>query len=291
MASLTEALSFVRTQQNTDGGWGYRPGNSRTEPTAWALLALAAAGSREPPFEQGCEWLRRRQHPDGGWPPCEAVSESTWVTSLALLALAQGDAARKSFSAQERAVEWLLRHSGRETDWVERLRRRLLGGTPADPREGVGWAWYPDTAAWVIPTCFAILALERVLRQGPNTSFGERINERLRVGRKFLASRRCRDGGWNHGSSEALGYSSESYPETTGLALVALDQVESAALDIAERELKNCRSLQGAAWLQLGLLAHARPHPDAAPPGRQNLADATLAVVTRAAFEGTNVLC
>ena len=74
-----------RHRQNPDGGWGEdgftypRRGGTRPdgEPspmastasqTAWALLALMAAGAAEDPaVERGAQWLMRHQRPDGGW--------------------------------------------------------------------------------------------------------------------------------------------------------------------------------------------------------------------------------
>jgi hypothetical protein len=283
MLALANALNLVRSEQNADGGWGYRPGLSWTEPTAWAVLALAAGNDSGTAFERGCAWLRAAQLRDGGWPPSKAVEESTWVTALAVLALSH------SGSVPQSGLEWLVERNGRETDWVQRVRDWMLNAKPADPSSGSGWFWYPGTAAWVIPTSFAILALAQAA-PGVSTALAERIRERITEGRQFLLSRRCRDGGWNHGSAEALGYSSDSYPETTGLALLSLEQPPADALDAAERELKNCKSAQGTGWLQVGLFVHGRIHSEAVPAWRETLTDATLAVVTSAAVEGRNVL-
>ncbi|HEX3460470.1 MAG TPA: prenyltransferase/squalene oxidase repeat-containing protein, partial [Acidimicrobiales bacterium] len=49
-----------------DPGWHGR-GESTTSQTAWALLALLAAGDRGTPVRDGVGWLVDRQRPDGGW--------------------------------------------------------------------------------------------------------------------------------------------------------------------------------------------------------------------------------
>jgi hypothetical protein len=66
-----------RTQQD-DGGWGedlrsYRDpawigrGEPTASQTAWALLALHAAGERGPAVQRGVRWLVEHQLPDGTW--------------------------------------------------------------------------------------------------------------------------------------------------------------------------------------------------------------------------------
>ena len=60
--------------------------------------------------------------------------------------------------------------------------------------------------------------------------------------------------------SRALGYDGNSYPETTGAALLALAGAANLdkSLAAAERHWRECRSAEGAAWLKLGLLANGR---------------------------------
>jgi hypothetical protein len=150
-----------------------------------------------------------------------------------------------------------------------------------------GWPWYPGTAAWVGPTALSILALERLHRRGYPVPG---IKDRLAQGRGFLLERRCRDGGWNHGSTKALGYDSDSYPETTGLALLALEGVQGAEVSqgIArgEQHLADCRSSEAANWLRLGLMAHGRKPAAPALAQREGTIGRAMAMLVEATQEG-----
>jgi hypothetical protein len=231
--------------QNPDGGWPYAQGSSRVEPTVFALLALGREreGASATAAGRALGWLRIHQRPDGGWAPAPPVAESTWVTALPLLLGPE----RLGAEARARAGSWLLRQTGADATFWYRV-RQTLGGRPAERFEG--WPWFPGTAAWVAPTAFAILALRSLAPRHP----------RLAAGCRFLLSRRCGDGGWNYGGARALGYESASYPETTGLALVALPPAAELApsLEIAERHLSHARSAEAIAWLHLALRAHGR---------------------------------
>jgi hypothetical protein len=273
--------------QGLDGGWGYQRGSSWTEPTAYALLALAAAGHTGPSWRQGLEWLGRQQRTDGGWPPHPAVQESTWVTAVPLL-LPVVPPERWN---RARALGWLLGQSGRESGWWRRLRQRLLGVPAEDLLSHAGWPYYPGTAAWVAPTAVTILALERV----PNNLKSDAVRQRLEAGREHLLAKRCQDGGWNHGSARALGYEGKSYPETTGQALLALHGAAPARLGssvrFAEEAYRGCRSAEGLAWLRLALLAHGRkPGPFPATVRGRTVVELALRVLAEAAAAGRNVL-
>ncbi|MET8985515.1 prenyltransferase/squalene oxidase repeat-containing protein, partial [Nonomuraea wenchangensis] len=77
-SSVRSAVAWLERHQNDDGGWGedlrsYRDpawigrGASTASQTAWALLALLAAGERSPAVENGVRWLVEHQRPDGNW--------------------------------------------------------------------------------------------------------------------------------------------------------------------------------------------------------------------------------
>lgn len=201
------SIAIVVSRQNADGGWPYVRGVSWTEPTVYAILALLAAGEMEP-AKRGLKWLLARQLPDGGWPPKAGVDESTWVTSL--VAMLPSEHLGAGIHAQ--AIAWLLATKGQESSSSYRFRQWLLGNVRMPEQEFPGWPWIPGAAAWVGPTSLAILALDKEARRNPTAA----IRARLVEGRRFLLSRMCREGGWNHGSVRALGYESKPYPKLQG---------------------------------------------------------------------------
>jgi squalene-hopene/tetraprenyl-beta-curcumene cyclase len=76
--TIRRAVRWLRKVQNTDGGWGedlrsyvdnaWRGrGASTPSQTAWALMALLAAGERGDEVRRGISWLADNQRPDGTW--------------------------------------------------------------------------------------------------------------------------------------------------------------------------------------------------------------------------------
>ncbi|WP_024874444.1 squalene--hopene cyclase [Saccharomonospora piscinae] len=76
--AVRAAVNWLAAHQNADGGWGedlrsYTDrawagrGASTPSQTAWALLALLAAGERGDLVRRGVEWLVATQRADGGW--------------------------------------------------------------------------------------------------------------------------------------------------------------------------------------------------------------------------------
>ncbi|HUZ24101.1 MAG TPA: squalene--hopene cyclase [Streptosporangiaceae bacterium] len=80
---IRRAVSWLVDHQNPDGGWGedlrsYESpgsqyssapgrGESTASQTAWALLALLAAGGADDSVDRGVRWLAQTQRPDGTW--------------------------------------------------------------------------------------------------------------------------------------------------------------------------------------------------------------------------------
>jgi squalene-hopene/tetraprenyl-beta-curcumene cyclase len=77
-AAIRRAVAWLERVENDDGGWGedlrsyddpaWRGrGASTASQTAWALLALHAAGEGGHAVDRGIAWLVETQLPDGGW--------------------------------------------------------------------------------------------------------------------------------------------------------------------------------------------------------------------------------
>jgi squalene-hopene/tetraprenyl-beta-curcumene cyclase len=80
--AMRRAVDWLVSIQNEDGGWGedcdsykldykgYEPAASIASQTAWAIMALQAAGENDhPAVQRGVEWLARTQRSeDGLWP-------------------------------------------------------------------------------------------------------------------------------------------------------------------------------------------------------------------------------
>ncbi len=243
--------------QNQDGGWPYQHGSSWTEPTAFALLALEAQHSQEShAFERGSLWLQNNQRSDGGWPPNRSVQISTWVTSLALLALSDTGL---TADQRRRAVQWLTSQVEPEIHPLQRLVLRVREIAP--PVQIGGSPWFPGTAAWIAPTVLTVLALSGAARSQSDPN----LRSYVREAQQFILCRRCRDGGWNHGGSRYLSEDTVSYPEMTGMALLALYGAPPSQLDLslklAEAHLQSVASMEALCWLELGLARHGR-QPD-----------------------------
>jgi squalene cyclase len=286
-----DLIEAILKRQNKDGGWSYGLGAAHgsaswTEPTLYAALVLKASAADRAALARAMQWIGARQRQDGGFSPYESVEQSTWVTSLALL-LSPEDFGSRCYQG---ALDWVLGQTSQESSWLYRLKLRWL--SQDDSHRAGGWPWFPGTASWVSPTSTAILGLRRAqIYASHEDSRQQAITRRIEDGKRFLMSHTCQDGGWNHGSEKALGYAADSYPETTGAALLALRGAPrerlTASIDRAKTLAVACSFSEGLSWLRMGLAAHGEtlpPKPVAAKA--RNLRDECLEVLSQRVDEG-----
>ncbi len=234
MSAIDSLIGDLAAAQNRDGGWGAAKGRvSDTEATSLVTLALRAVAKTSPARQvgDGVGWLIGRQNADGGWAPKAPLRESSWTTALATLVLGNLEPGRQ---AALRGATWLIREEGQRFGWLAWAMFRLfprLRRTELDP-DLKGWPWMSRAFSWVEPTAYAVMALKKL---GPSIH-DSRVQERIRQGELLIYDRMCQGGGWNYGNTRVLGENLGPYPDTTALALIALQ-------DHPDREA-NRRSLE-----------------------------------------------
>src|SRR5665213_2628415 len=251
---LKTRLDALRAAQNADGGWGYFPGKeSWLEPTAYAAMAFAG----EPEGERAWKLLSSWQLADGSWQTSGKVPISSWGTSLCVtIAIGRNewnDPTRKG-------VQWLVQSAGEESAWFQVVATKigLIKGRNVALKS---WPWKPGNSGWVEPTAHALVALKKASVKWP----GADLRERVRMGEGELADVRSSDGGWNYGSPAALGVDLPSYPETTALALVGLQEKKDlgGAFELASKMMLDTPSPMARAWLKIAMRLHGMNPPDA----------------------------
>jgi hypothetical protein len=247
-AALPRTLGFIRSDQNQDGGWGYRPGGaSWVEPSAFCAMALLAGGDR-PAAGRGLAFLKACQNASGGTGVSPKDQGGSWMAYAALLAYhALGADAEAT-----RLVGWIL--------GLEDASRRFA---PEDVRSIAktyrydasipGWPWTPGTTAWVEPTALFILALTRA---------GVASTEpRIQAGVRLLIDRRVPSGGWNFGNPFSKSHELEATLLSTSLALAALaaagtpasKAAAEAGLPFIEAQLAGDASVVSLSWTLIAL--------------------------------------
>ena len=200
--------------------------------------------------------MTQSQRADGGWAPQPQVDVSTWLTSLAALSLLQQ---HWQVPSRNKALAWLKKQQAQPSASLFVRTIAFLNSKQIPQGNRSGTSWYPGTAEWVYPTAFAVLAFLQAERLTGDKGFGDLG----RKGQEYILSRRCSDGGWNHGGSRYLKEEPFSYPEMTGLALLALGGVPSQELATAFSRAQILASYpasgEGASWLQMGLAKHGIP--------------------------------
>lgn len=207
------ALHLLLARQNTDGGFGFRAGQSSwLEPTAWAALALYGRTD----MDRAMAWLGPMQSAGGAWPAHPKAQRESWATSLVVLL----KCLRGEFDASwEKAVRWLIAgeaHRIPDPSWLDRLLHKE--DAVVQDRSLRGWPWTPGSAGWIEPTVHAI----RALNHSRSRYGGAALPRQIEMGSRMILDRQCRDGGWNYGNKRVLGEDLDSFPECTALALIGL---------------------------------------------------------------------
>jgi hypothetical protein len=267
---LDKRRAFLLRTQNPDGGWGYFPAKSSwLEPTAYAMLALR--GDAASPEALGRAWrlIETWQLPDGSWRAGAQVEDGTWVTALAVTLCAIDG---KTGCMLSNGVGRLLGTEGSERSTLYQLMTFLgVVGSEVDTSHAA-WPWRPGSSSWIEPTVHTIVALKIA-----QTHFqARRIRDRVREGEEMMLARRCADGGWNHGWPRCYEIDAPSYPESTALALLALQgrrREAGRALEMAHEFWKTSKSPLARAWLAIALQTWGEtlPLPSESKPIRNDI--------------------
>ena len=263
---MSELHETLKANQRPTGAWGYRGNQDSVESTCLAMLALR----RQPSIElaQALQALQRLQNADGSWPAFTGDEpEGCWTTALAVLSLI---ATRHRTKRLERGIQWLLNARGREAHWFWQWKLRTVDNKVKFDPAKFGWSWVPETTSWVVPTAFALIALQQA-RQGGNDRTAQ-LDERVYLGTSMLLDRMCPGGGWNSGNGVAFGVPLAPHIDATSIALLALtgheeEQAVQSSLHWLVNRLAGCPSPYSLAWGVLAIAAYRRISPE----GRESL--------------------
>jgi len=241
------------------GGWAALASSAQAaiEPTCYSVLALGAQATDV--GERAYSFLLRTQNPNGSWPVFLGDDhDGSWVTSLVAIVLRDIVSA---MPARLEGLRWLLSNAGKESDWFWSWKFRTTDRHVRFDPDKFGWPWFPDTVSWVVPTAFAILALNQL----PCSCDGfELAPARLNRGDGMLMDRACPSGGWNAGNGVVYRTALAPHPDDTAIALLALrdrsrDPVVRISIDYLERTAPTLTAPWSLAWAILALAAHRWP--------------------------------
>ncbi len=239
---ISHSIATLRQRALIEGGFGNTDNsNYRSDATAWAILALVAAGNNSDHelLSRARTRLAASQLSDGRVSISPEHPEVYWPTPLALLAWHQSPAHQEMLS---RAAKFLLNNSG--THWQS---------TPEDPDRHDhnlrGWPWLAATYSWTAPTALGVIALK-------TTGYG--TQPRLAEAQSLILDRECLHGGWNYGNRLVFGAELRPMPEDTGIALNALKDSTAKvtlapSLTYLKSLVKSLRTPIALGWSLLGL--------------------------------------
>jgi hypothetical protein len=253
-----QLLEYIRSEITRralpQGGWS--SAGSRQASVETTCLALFGLRGIARTSDLGERFLLHLQNADGSWPAFQGDdAEGCWTTSLAVITLL----GHNDDNAQ-RGVQWLIGNTGRESRWFWNLKFRIADRKVQFDPDKYGWPWFSGTVSWVIPTAFALIALNRFSSCCPT----KRAAHRIHLGTAMLYDRACPDGGWNAGNGVVLGSALKPHIDPTAIALLALTQqpehvTTQRALDWLRMNVEGCRSTYSISWAILALAVH-EPH-------------------------------
>lgn len=240
MLETKKYLKELGKRRYVDGAYAlHDDGQIRPDATSWAILASRMHAHDLDSLKDSRDSLVGFQNSDGSISMSSKHIECNWPTQLGILAWAGSEAHRKNIESAARFLE-----TNRSVSY---LNHEITGHD--DSLEG--WAWVEGTAAWLIPTACAVLALE---------ASGEVMDQAIGRGVDILIDRQLPKGGWNYGNTTVFNRELLPMPESTGIALAALAgrtsyEKISRSIDYAESQLSKTRSPNSLGWLILGLSA------------------------------------
>jgi len=256
---LSGVLAELILRQLPCGGWAALASSSQPalEPTCFAALALGSFPGGA--LGRAQEFLLRTQNPNGSWPAFAGDdTDGAWVTSLAVMALHD---VMSAIPARMQGFHWLMSCAGREGNWLWKWKFRTTDRHVRFDPEKFGWPWFPETVSWVVPTAFAVLALNQMLC----TCDGfDKISFRVERGIEMLLDRACLQGGWNAGNGVVYGSAVAPHPDDTATALLALtgrkeDPIVQSGVQYLEKIAPSLSAPWSLAWAILALAAYQRP--------------------------------
>jgi hypothetical protein len=279
---LSELVAELAGRQLPQGGWAALRSSSQPalEPTSLSVLALETQPLGI--LKGAQDFLLHVQNPNGSWPVFPGDDEEgSWITSLAVIALRD---VVPAIPGRLKGFHWLINCSGRESNWLWKWKFRTSDRHVRFDPDKFGWPWFPDTVSWVVPTAFAILALNQLPCSCGDFEFA---TSRVDRGVEMLMDRACPGGGWNAGNGVVYGSAVAPHPDDTAVALLALrerpqDSVVKTAVDYLERTAPTLTAPWSLAWAILALAAHRRPIT--------SLRDALLALPDLFCIEDTSTL-
>ena len=254
---IRTSQEILESRQSRAGVWGFGADQGAVEPTCLAILALRHQPSAY--LERALAAVQNLQNKDGSWPAFIGDEpEGCWATALAVLSLM---AAGRETKGLARGIQWLLNARGREANWFWRWKLRTVDNKVQFDPAKFGWSWVSGTTSWVIPTAFALIALQQARQRGYNKT--ARLTERVDLGTSMLLDRMCPGGGWNSGNGVAFGVPLAPHIDATSIALLALTRHEEepgvqSSLHWLVNRLARCPSPYSLAWGVLAIAAYRR---------------------------------